>query len=274
MVAVSANETRRAPGFCPEMLQPQRHSIPFVSQILRIGMNEQINIPTIDACFLAQEHGATTNYLLAQTIRQNSLDTTGILGHLVGYAHTQSDTAFYAAASAQYALDALQAVKGEEAKKRMLSVLFENAPPTIEDIINLDMTWGTTVNGLKQIGSPQAAALREKNLAALMDLATFKTNGKVARLTQREFEAGGNGGHLSDVTESLLLPRVAMPELDAIVPPMLRHGYPEPKENQNDLVRFLRRAGILGNDLTRSVIDYITGREANTNFRQVVESMP
>jgi len=271
MVAPFA-ETR--PGLGSECIHLQRHSIPYVQEILRIGISEQINIPTIDSYFLGQEHNATVNYLLAQIIRQNSLDTTGVLGHLVGFAHDQSDAAFYAASSAQYALDALQVAKGEDAKTQMLSVLFEQAPPTIEDIINLDMTWGATVNGLKQLARPQAANLKRKNLNALMNLAEQRANGKVARLTQREFEGGGNGGHLSDVTEALLLPKVDMPELDAIVPPMLRHGYPELKENQSDLVRFLRRAGILGNDLTRSVIDYIVGREKSASLKSFQESSP
>ena len=274
MVAVST-EGQHLSSFGPEVLQPQRHSVPFVREILRIGLNDQINIPTVDACFLAQEHSATTNYLLAQTIRQNSLDTTGILGHLLGVAHDPSDAAFYAAASAQQALDALLTTKGVNAQKQMLCVLFEQAPPTLEDVINLDATWGATVNGLKSIASPQAVAFRERNLTMLRALAQYRSGGQIAHLAQREFESGGsNEGHLSDVTESLLLPKIEMSELDIIVPPMLRHGYGEPKESQIDIVRFLRRGGILGNDLTRSIIDYINGREQSSFFDQHQQLLP
>ena len=178
MVAVSPNParpetSRSSSSMCVEILRPQRHSIPFVHEILQIGMREQIYIPTVDVGYLAQEHKATTNYLLAQMVRQNSGDTTGALAPLIGYAHDPSEAAFYAASAAQKALDALELKKGGKAKTQMFSVLFEQAPATLEDLLNLDATWGATVDGLKRATNPQGTAFRERNLDALLQLAQF-----------------------------------------------------------------------------------------------------
>lgn len=254
-----------------EVLRLGRKPIPFLRDALSLAMAREISIPPVDAPFLVQTHNATPNYLLAQTVRQSNLDTTGIILPLVGFAQDPSDTALMAGAAAQRSLDQIETQFGPQAKTHMLGVLFGQEQPTLEALMHLDMAWGTTVDGLKIPNNPLGDALRERGAVALRSLAEQQPHG-YAGLTGRQFE--GNGGQILDVTEDLMLPVVAMPELDGVTPPMLAHGYQKPIGQQTDIERYLRRGGVSGNDLLRAVLASIKGKEGANNLDMHERSLP
>lgn len=254
-----------------EVIHLGRKPIPFLKDALSLAMAREISIPPIDAPFLVQTHDATPNYLLAQTVRQSNFDTTGIILPLVGYAQDPSDTALMAGAAAQRGLDRIEVQFGPKAKTHMLGVLFGQEQPTLEALMHLDAAWGTTVDGLKVPNNPLGDALRERGTIALKTLAEQHAHG-YAGLTNRQFE--GNGGQILNVTEDLMLPVVAMPELDNITPSMLAHGYQKPIGQQTDIERYLRRGGVSGNDLLRAVLASIKGKEGANNLDIHERSLP
>lgn len=254
-----------------EVLHLGRKPIPFLRDALSLAMAREISIPPVDAPFLVQTHDATPNYLLAQTVRQSNLDTTGIILPLVGYAQDPSDTALMAGAAAQKSLDQIETQFGPHAKTHMLGVLFGQEQPTLEALMHLDMAWGTTVDGLKVPNNSLGDALRERGAIALKTLADQQPHG-YAGLTNRQFE--GNGGQILDVTEDLLLPVVVMPELDMITPPVFAHGYAKPMGQQTDIERFLRRGGVCGNDLLRAVLASIKSMQGSNNLDMHERSLP
>lgn len=153
----------------------------------------------------------------------------------------------------------------------MLGVLFGAEEPTLDALMLLDRAWGTTVDGLKVPNNPLNNAVRERGTSALKALAEKQPHG-YAGLTNRQFD--GNGGQLLNVTEDLILPSVAMPELDFITPSMLAHGYQKPISQQTDIERFLRRGGVCGNDLLRAVLASIKGKEGANNLDIHERSLP
>lgn len=254
-----------------EVLRLDRKPIPFLKNALDLAMAQGMSIPPVDAPFLIQTHNATPNYLLAQTVRQSNLDTTGIILPLVGYAQDPSDVALMAGAAAQRSFDMIEAQHGQKAKTHMLGVLFGQEQPTLEALMHLDAAWGTTVDGLKVPQNIQGVALRERGVEAVKALAEQQPHG-YAGLTNRQFE--GNGGQILDVTEELMLPVVVMPELDAITPAIFAHGYAKPRNEQTDLERFLRRGGVCGNDLLRAVLASIKAMQGANNLDRHEQSLP
>jgi hypothetical protein len=262
-----------------EVLQRTPRSIPFIHTALALARFEGISIPHVDVPFLGREHAATEKYLFAQTERQNTSDTSGVMWRLVGFADTPSEAAVYAKLSAQKALETLEATVGKKAKNEALSVLFEDKDPqniTLSDLINLDWAWGETVNGLKFARNGLNLGLRAKGIQMLNTLVQQESHIGLAGLTQRQPIYGGINcdGCLADITESLKLPVIAMPEVDAIVPDSLRHGYPVVKENQPDAIRFVRRGGVLGNDIFRAVLNSIVATQQTQPLGNHQSSMP
>jgi hypothetical protein len=261
-----------------EVLQRAPRSIPFIHTALALARLQGISIPHVDVPFLGREHAATEKYLFAQTERQNSLDTSGVMWRLVGFADSPSEAAVYAKLSAQKALETLEATVGKKAKNEALSVLFEDKDPqniTLSDLVNLDWAWGETVNGLKFARNGLSQGLRAKGIEMLNTLVQQESHTGLAGLTQRQPIYGLNcDGCLADITEGLKLPVMAMPEVDAIVPDSLRHGYPVAKENQPDAIRFVRRGGVLGNDIFRAVLNSIVATQQTQSFGVHQATMP